>query len=78
MKDLNIANEIESTFKTNINCSGCYARVKIEMDKLSGISRWTVNTLSPDKIMTVVSDPDKINEVVDAVKKAGYKIEPLN
>jgi copper chaperone len=65
------------TFKTNIKCSGCVAKVSPALNSESGISSWEVNTASADKILTVVSDGATEAEIINTVKVAGYNIEPI-
>ena len=65
------------TFKTNINCSGCVARVTNVLDQADGICHWQVDTLSKDKILSVHSEGITEQEVIAAVQKAVYNIEPI-
>ncbi|MDR1504108.1 MAG: heavy-metal-associated domain-containing protein [Prevotella sp.] len=65
------------TFKTNINCGGCIAKVTPFLDEVKGISNWNVNTENKNKILTVVSDGITESEVIDTVQKAGFKIETI-
>jgi len=67
----------EFQFKTNINCGGCVASVKPHLDKSVGSDLWQVDTANKDKILTVTSETVTENEVIEAVKKAGFKIEAL-
>jgi copper chaperone len=64
-------------FKTNINCGGCVANVTPVLNNTKGIDHWEVDTTNKDKILTVQSDGIKSEEVIEAVQKAGYKIEPI-
>ncbi|WP_345232892.1 heavy-metal-associated domain-containing protein [Olivibacter ginsenosidimutans] len=68
----------EFQFKTNINCGGCIASVKLHLDKAAGVSEWKVDTDNKDKVLTVKADGITEQEVIDTVQKAGFKIEPLN
>jgi copper chaperone len=64
-------------FKTNINCGGCVARVTPRLNEIKGIVSWKVDTDNPDKILTVETEmPDDAN-IIEAVKKVGFTIEPL-
>lgn len=63
------------TFKTNINCSGCIAKVTPFLDSLQGVTKWSVDTANKNKVLTVVSDGISVEEIIDTVKKAGFKIE---
>jgi copper chaperone CopZ len=65
-------------FKTNINCGGCVASVKPHLDNAQGISNWDVDTANTDKILTIQSEGITEQEVIETVKKAGFKIEPVN
>lgn len=64
-------------FKTNINCGGCVASVKPHLDNANGVSHWEVDTTNKDKVLTVKSEGVTEQEVIETVKKAGFKIEPL-
>jgi copper chaperone len=63
-------------FKTNINCSGCLAKVTPFLNKEEGIEKWDVDIYNPEKALTVEVCDIGASEVIDAVKKAGFKIEP--
>lgn len=65
------------TFKTNINCSGCVARVTPALDELTTITKWEVDTLNPNKILTVHADSTLKEEIIKSVSGVGFKIEPI-
>jgi len=65
-------------FKTNINCSGCIRAVTPHLYKAEGIEAWKVDTDNADKILTVESSGITEDEVMEVIKKAGYKIEPIH
>ncbi len=62
--------------KTNIQCSGCIARVTPFLNEALGENNWEVDINNPSKILTVVGESDK-TKVISAVEKAGYKAESL-
>lgn len=64
-------------FKTNINCSGCVAKVTPGLNETEGIAQWNVDTSNPNKILTIETDSASKEQVIEAVKKAGFKIEAL-
>ncbi|WP_300600367.1 heavy-metal-associated domain-containing protein [Niabella sp.] len=64
-------------FKTNINCGGCVASVRPALDGNNGIAEWQVDTLSKDKILTVKTTGATSEDVMNTVKNAGFKIEPV-
>ncbi|SDD61420.1 heavy-metal-associated domain-containing protein [Niabella drilacis] len=64
-------------FKTNINCGGCVASVKPALDGNSGIAEWQVDTTSKDKILTIKTGGATPEDVINTVKNAGFKIEPV-
>lgn len=63
--------------KTNINCSGCVARVTPALNATVGEGNWQVDTANPKKILTITSDKVAKEDVVKAVQKAGFKVEEL-
>jgi copper chaperone CopZ len=62
-------------FKTNINCSGCITKVTPFLNDAKGIEQWEVDTIHKDKILTIVSAGISEEEIMNTVRKAGYKIE---
>lgn len=64
-------------FKTNINCSGCVAKVSPFLNDTEGICHWEVDTASRDKVLTLKSEGITEQQVIETVQKAGFKIEPL-
>ena len=40
-------------FKSNIKCSGCANTVKPFLDKVDGVTDWSVDFASQDKLLTV-------------------------
>ena len=65
-------------FKTNINCMGCVAKVTPELNQLTAIENWEVDIKNKEKILTVTASSEKEAEIVQAVVKAGFKIEKIN
>jgi copper chaperone len=63
------------TFKTNIKCSGCIARVTPTLNSTKGIDKWSVNILTPEKILTVETETLEAADVIKAVEKAGFTAE---
>ena len=64
-------------FKTTINCGGCVASVTPALNRTAGEGQWQVDTVNPDKILTVEGGSATQSEIMEAVKKSGYQIEPL-
>jgi len=65
-------------FKTNVSCSGCIAKVTPYLDHVKSVSKWSVDTLSPQKTLTVEADWVSPNEIIDVMKKAGYRAELIS
>lgn len=63
------------SYKSNINCSGCVARVSPVLNDLRSIKTWEVNTEDPDKLLTIESEDEVTDEVKLALRKVGFKIE---
>ncbi|MDP4291405.1 MAG: heavy-metal-associated domain-containing protein [Bacteroidota bacterium] len=64
-------------FKTNVNCDGCISNVTPYLNEVKGISKWTVDTANPSKILTVESEGALPEDVISALKAAGYKADEI-
>ncbi|WP_428232520.1 heavy-metal-associated domain-containing protein [Flavobacterium sp.] len=64
-------------FKTTLNCGGCVAKVKSDLDSAEGIIDWSVDTNNTDKILTVHSEGATEDEIIAIIKSKGFKAEPL-
>lgn len=58
-------------------CGSCIANVTPVLNEEIGVGKWQVNIQSPDKILSVTTDSLVAQQVIEAVKKAGYKAELL-
>jgi copper chaperone len=68
--------EKQMKFKTTINCGGCVAKVTPLLNATEGIENWSVDTANPDKVLSVTTAlPEEV--VIETIKKAGFKIEPI-
>ena len=65
-------------FKTNINCSGCVAKVTPVLNQNEGIKDWKVDTDNPNKILTVETENLDEDDVTALVRKAGFKAESVS
>lgn len=63
-------------FKTNINCSGCVAKVKPFLDEVPEIQHWEVNTDDPDKILEVSTPSLSEAAIIEKVEAAGFTLTP--
>lgn len=68
--------ENQMQFKTSINCGGCVAKVTPLLNATEGIESWNVDTVNPDKVLTVTTTLPQ-ETVIETLKKAGFKIEPI-
>jgi copper chaperone len=64
-------------FKTNINCSGCVAKVTPVLNENKDIKEWNADTANPDKILTVQTETLTAEQVKTIVNQAGYKAEKM-
>jgi copper chaperone len=64
-------------FKTNINCSGCIAKVTPVLNENKDIKEWNADTSNPDKILTVQTEILTAEQVKAIVAQAGYKAETI-
>jgi copper chaperone len=63
------------TFKTNINCSACVARVTPSLNELAGVNNWTVDINNSNKILEVKTDTLIESDIIQKLSTAGFKAE---
>ncbi|WP_017732697.1 heavy-metal-associated domain-containing protein [Nafulsella turpanensis] len=63
-------------FKTNINCGNCVAKVTPELNELQGLDEWKVDTSDKDKTLTASGKDLDQDQVMQAVKRAGFTATP--
>ena len=59
------------SFRTNIRCDGCIAKVKPYLDELKEVKSWSVVLESPDRVLTVEGEVSP-ELIVKALAAAGY------
>ncbi len=64
-------------FRSNIKCSGCINKVTPHLNNEQGIVKWSVDILTPEKTLTVDAENIDAEDVIEAVKKAGFKAEQI-
>jgi copper chaperone len=64
-------------FKTSLKCNGCVNAITPGMQSISSIESWKVDLENPDKLLEIEASSDVTEEVLTAVKKAGYQISRL-
>lgn len=64
------------TFKTNIKCEGCLAKVTPHLNESVGEGKWHVDLNNPAKTLNILTD-SSVATVKAAVEKAGFKAEPI-
>jgi len=68
---------MNTTLKTTLNCASCVSKVTPGLNRIAGLSEWSVDTADPQKRLAVsVDHPDVINQVVAAVRDAGFEATP--
>jgi copper chaperone len=65
-------------FKTNIKCGGCIVTVTPFLNQVNEIRNWEVDTVNPDKILTVEAENITAGDVISKIKEAGYTAESIN
>ncbi|MBD3750036.1 MAG: heavy metal translocating P-type ATPase [Sphingobacteriales bacterium] len=64
-------------FNTNLKCSGCVAAIQPKMDQLANVTKWDVDLTQPVKVLTVEGENLNEQEIVDAIKSAGYTADKI-
>ena len=65
-------------FKTNINCGGCISKVTPLLNNQEGVESWEVDTVNPDKILTIKSNGASEEDVKATLQKVGFKAEAVD
>jgi len=65
----------KAVYKTNINCGGCIATVTPFLDKAQSVEKWSVDTVSKNKLLTVEGGALNKEEVIGLVESAGFEIK---
>jgi copper chaperone len=66
----------ELKLKTNIKCDACIAKVTPYLNEVAGKENWQVDLKDPARVLTVKTDVPS-EQVIEALKKAGYKGETV-
>lgn len=61
-------------YRTNLNCGSCVAKIKPYLDAEPSITRWSAETASPDRVLTVEGDGPLMDVTQRAVGQAGFRI----
>jgi copper chaperone len=64
-------------FKTNINCGGCVDKVTPVLNADTQIKGWNVDTIDPNKMLTVETENLNEKEIQGIIAKAEFKAESL-
>lgn len=64
------------SFKTNINCGNCLAKVTPVLNAESSIESWKVDLEDPERTLTVETDTLSAEEVKKSVLKSGFLATP--
>lgn len=64
----------EQKYKTNLNCGSCVAAVTPHLNAEGRIRRWSVDTKSPDKVLTVEGEGVGVETVERLVAAAGFRV----
>ena len=65
----------EMKFTTNINCGGCLSKVTPKLNEEQGIDKWEVDLQDPKKVLTVKVNNATEEDIMRAVRKAGFQIQ---
>jgi copper chaperone len=63
------------TFKTNLQCSNCRAKVAPLLDKSDQIKDWELDLKDPERRLRVSLSGDAPHDIIQLVKKVGFKAQ---
>lgn len=70
---------MQTAFKTTLNCGACVNKVTPGLNRVVGLENWSVDTNDPAKRLTVsTSDAAVLDEIVAAVRQAGFDAIPID
>lgn len=62
-------------FRTNSNCGGYISKLTPFLNKEKGIESWEVDTVNPDKLLTIKNDAAAEEDIKTILQKVGFKAE---
>lgn len=65
---------VKATYKTNLNCGSCVAAVSPFLDQDESVKRWSVDTDSADKLLTVEAEELNEQSLDQHLRSAGFKL----
>lgn len=68
---------MKTKFRTTFKCSGCVENATPHLDEVVGADNWSVDLESPEKVLIVTKEDVTEDQVIEAVKKAGYSVERI-
>jgi copper chaperone len=66
-----------TTFKTNITCTGCIAKVTPVLNELVGENNWEVDLRTKEKKLHIKQGDIANEQITESLKQVGYKAELL-
>jgi copper chaperone len=63
------------TFKTNLQCTNCRAKVAPLLDKSDQIQDWKLDLEDPERRLRVAFSGDNPQDIIHLVNKVGFKAE---
>jgi copper chaperone CopZ len=66
-----------TTFKTNITCTGCIAKVTPVLNELLGENNWEVDLRTKEKKLRIKEGDIENARIQESLKQVGYKAEIL-
>ncbi len=66
------------TFKTNIKCGGCLAKVTPVLNEEKAIENWKVDLEAADRVLTVETNKLSGNDVRRLVLRAGFEAHEVS
>jgi copper chaperone len=61
--------------KTSINCNGCLTKVTPLLNKIEGIIAWDVDLGNQNKTLTVKTNINCTEEIIDKLREIGFSAE---
>ena len=60
--------------KTNLRCGACVESIRPVLDNAAGVSHWSADVASPDKVLTVAGEGVSLDQVDRLLRQKGYQV----
>ena len=64
-------------FKTTIKCGGCLIKAQNALELIDGIIEWNVDLESPQKTLTISTEKDIAQILIESLEEKDFEVEQI-